>query len=92
MKYTVHSVSISLQLPANILFTYLTYKIVSQKKRKRKWKKSSGTALESEMNSHWDYFQVAVKGKLKGKEPDLIKKAYCQLAISSTSNIIQFHL
>lgn len=47
---------------------------------------------ESEMNSHWDYFQVAVKGKLKGKEPDLIKKAYCQLAISSTSNIIQFHL
>lgn len=44
------------------------------------------------MNSHWDYFQVAVKGKLKGKEPDLIKKAYCQLAISSTSNIIQFHL
>lgn len=44
------------------------------------------------MNSQWDYFQVAVKGKLKGKEPDLIKKAYCQLAISSTSNIIQFHL
>lgn len=44
------------------------------------------------MNSHWDYFQVAVKGKLKGKEPDLIKKAYCQIAISSTSNIIQFHL
>lgn len=90
MKYTVHSVSISFQLPANILFTYLTYKIVSQKKRK--WTKSSATALESEINSHWDYFQVAVKGKLKGKEPDLIKKAYCQLAISSTSNIIQFHL
>lgn len=32
------------------------------------------------------------KKKLKGKKTDLIQKTYCQLAISPTSNIIQFPL
>lgn len=68
----------------NIAYTYLRYTTISQKLLALHW--------ESEMNSHWDYFQVAIKSKVKGKEADLIKKTYCQLAISPTSNIIQFPL
>ncbi len=68
----------------NTAYNYLTDATTSQK--------VPALHRVSEMNSHWDYFQAAIKSKVKGKEADLIKKTYCQLAISPTSNIIHFPL